>query len=259
MAGLFVNQAAVYADARPTYPKEWFAKLASLTDHHDLAWDVGTGNGQSAIGVAEHYGKVVATDVSEAQLRLAIPNPKVQYVHTPLSMPDEQLISAMGGENSVDLITVAQAVHWFDLPTFYSLANRLLRKPGGVIAVWSYNYKISPIEHSMTRFFETTLPYWDPRTQHAFDGYRALPFPFEDVGLGTEGDPATLEMEQELSFDRLLGVLRSWSAVATAKERGVDLLSERVVKELEEEWGGKEVVRTVTYKTFMLAGKPKME
>ncbi|KAL5222500.1 hypothetical protein ABZP36_027213 [Zizania latifolia] len=76
-------------------------------------------------------------------------------------------------------------------------------------------------------------------------GYRDLPFPFDDVGL---------DMEHEMSFAGLVGMLRSWSAVATAREQGVDLLDERAVRQLEEEWGGASLVRKVTYKAFLLAG-----
>ncbi|KAG1346306.1 Embryo-abundant protein EMB-like [Cocos nucifera] len=259
MAGLFEKQAATYAVARPTYPKEWFAKLASLTAHHTLAWDAGTGNGQAAVSIAEHYEQVIATDVSEAQLNHAIPHPKVQYVHTPLSTPEPDLVSILGGEGSVDLVTVAQAVHWFDLSRFYYLVNRVLRKPGGVIAVWGYNYNMSPLEDVMKRLFETTIPYWDPRAWHAFDRYRTLPFPFHGVGFGSEGDPFWLDLEQDLTFDGFLGMLRSWSAVTTAGEQGVDLLSQEVVKELETGWGGSSVVRRVRYEAFMLAGTTKLE
>ncbi|KAM3304755.1 hypothetical protein P3S67_011621 [Capsicum chacoense] len=135
MAGLFDNQAQLYSDARPTYPREWFSMLAKLTTHRSLAWDVGTGNGQAAIGVVEHYKKVIATDVSKDQLSHAWKHPRIQYIHTPLSMSDEELVSSIvGADNySVDLITVATALHWFDLPRFYSIVNRVLRKPGGIV------------------------------------------------------------------------------------------------------------------------------
>jgi SAM-dependent methyltransferase len=193
MAGLFTEQAAVYAAARPAYPKGLFAKLSAFTAHHRRAWDIGTGNGQAAIGVsmhlkslllsvkqrlqfnlfmfnvqvAEHYDSVVATDASAEQLRHATPHPKVRYLHTPDATPGEDdLVAMLGGEGSVDLITVAQAVHWFDLPAFYGVARRVLRRPGGVIAVWGYNYRMSPVEDMMARFFDTTLPYRDPRARY---------------------------------------------------------------------------------------------
>ncbi|CAL5365832.1 unnamed protein product [Camellia sinensis] len=267
MAGLFDKQAELYLDARPNYPRQWYSLLADRTSLHSLAWDVGTGNGQAALGghcrghelmrVAEHYEKVFGTDVSEAQLKCAMPHPRVKYLHTPLSLSDDELVNLIGVDNSVDLVTVAQAVHWFDLPRFYSIVTRLLRKPGGVIAVWGYNdIAVNPeFDPVMKRFHDTTLPFWHPNIQYIFDGYRTLPFPFESIGLGSEGEPLALNIPKELSFDGFLGMVRSWSAVITAKETGVDLLPSEVVKEFECAWGGSKLVRSVVYKGFMLAGK----
>uniref|UniRef100_A0A803PIN6 Methyltransferase type 11 domain-containing protein n=1 Tax=Cannabis sativa TaxID=3483 RepID=A0A803PIN6_CANSA len=259
MAGLFDKQADVYADARPTYPIEWYSKLAALTSHHTLAWDVATGSGQAAIDVAKHYEQVIATDVSESQLERAKPHSRVRYIHTPLTTNDNEIVSLIGGgcENSVDLITVAQAIHWFDLPSFYSLVSRLLRKPGGVIAVWGYNDIVvsSSFDAVLKKFHDTTLPYWDSNIKHIFDGYKTMPFPFEEVGLGREGNPLDLDIPKELSFDGVLNMLKSWSAVITAKSLGVDLLCEEVVEELKSAWGGPNLVRSVCYKAFMIAGK----
>lgn len=256
MAGLFDKQADAYLDARPTYPADWYSMLADRTSSHSLAWDVGTGNGQAAIGVAEHYDQVIGTDVSEAQLKLAKPHPRVRYLHTPLTLTDDELINLIGGENSVDLVTVAQAVHWFELPRFYSMIDRVLRKPNGVFAVWGYNdFAITPeIDAALKRFHETTIPYWNEKIRYVFDGYQTLPFPFDSVGLGSERSPLKLDIPKELAFDGVLGMLRSWSAVVTAKERGVDLLSESVVQQLQNVWGGSKLVRRVVYKGFMLAG-----
>lgn len=260
MAGLFDKQAEIYQDARPTYPKKWYLMLADHTPLHSIAWDVGTGNGQAAVGVAEYYDQVIATDVSEAQLKHALRHPRVKYLQTPLSLSNDELLTMLGGEDSIDLVTVAQAVHWFDLPSFYSLVTRLLRKPGGVLAVWTYNDIVvsSTFDPIMKRFHDTTLPFWNPKIQYVFDGYKTLPFPFESIGLGSEGKPMPLDIPKELSFDMFLGMLRSWSAVTTAKEQGVDLLNEGMVKEFENAWGGTKLVRSVTYKAFLLAGKVKM-
>lgn len=257
MAGLFDKQADLYLDARPDYPKEWYSWLAARTLHHSLAWDAGTGNGQAAIAVAEHYEQVTATDVSKSQLDRGIPHPRVKYLQTPVPMPEEQIISAIGEENSVDLITVAQAVHWFDLPTFYAAATRLLRKPGGIIAVWCYNDIIVDPEFDliMKRWHATTLPYWHPNIKHVFQGYKALPFPFEPVGLGSEGKPLELEIPKTLSFEGFLGMLRSWSAIVTAREKGVELLGEEELADFRKAWGGAKLIRSVAYKAYMLAGK----
>ncbi|XP_056159123.1 uncharacterized protein LOC130134998 [Syzygium oleosum] len=256
MAGLFDKQAETYLQARPTYPSEWYSMLAARTTHHSLAWDVGTGNGQAALGVAEHYEQVIATDVSEAQLSFAMPHPRVRYVHTPQSMSEDEIVALMGAENRVDLITVATAVHWFDLPKFYKLAKRLLRKPGGILAVWAYNDIVVNPEFNTAskRLWEATMQFWHSDAKHVIDGYRNLPFPFESVGLGHEGEPMQLEIRKELLFEGYLKFLKSSSPINLAKEQGVDLLSEEVVKELERAWGGPNLVRTVTYKAFMLAG-----
>ena len=208
----------------------------------------------------EHYRQVVATDASKVQLERATPHPRILYLHTPPTAKDDELASLIGGENSVDLITVAQAVHWLDLPTFYPLASRLLRKPGGVIAVWCYNSPaVNPeFDAAMEAFFHTTLPYRERNANHVFDEYKSLPFPFESVGLGSEGNPVAMDIPKEVSFGGISRWLGSWSAVVTAKRQGVDLLSDEVIKGLESAWGGSKLVRSVAFKAFMLAGKVKV-
>lgn len=112
-------------------------------------------------------------------------------------------MATLGGENSVDLITVAQAVHWFNLPDFYSLVGRLLQKPGGLLAVWAYQtHGLSPaFDPILGRLLSTTMLYRNPNVQYMFDQYRMLPFPFESVGLGSEGSPCTMDLHREVSFD----------------------------------------------------------
>ncbi|KAH6769406.1 S-adenosyl-L-methionine-dependent methyltransferases superfamily protein [Perilla frutescens var. frutescens] len=260
MAGLFDKQAEIYLEARPSYPAEWYKMLAELTPHHRLAWDVATGNGQAAFGVADHYEEVIATDISSAQLKHAKQRANIRYMHTPLSLSDDELMNSIGAEGSIDLITVAQAIHWFDLPRFYSIVKRLLRKPGGVIAVWGYNdIEVNPkFDAAAKCWYETTIPYWNSKISSLNAGYQSLPFPFESVGLGSEGNPLSLDIPKELSFEGYMRMVQSWSAVVAAKEQGVDLLSEEAVEELEAAWGGAGVVRSVVYKGFMVAGKVKV-
>ncbi|KAL6180122.1 hypothetical protein ACLB2K_046790 [Fragaria x ananassa] len=259
MAGLFDKQAEIYVEARPTYPKEWYSKLAALTPQHSLAWDAGTGNGQAALGLSEHYQQVVATDISEEQLKYAIQHPRIRYIHTPTSLSEDEMVNLIGGghENSLDLITVAEAVHWFDLPQFYPLAKRLLRKPGGIIAVWAYNRMLVNPEFDpvFDRFRENCIPFTHPNSKYVRAGYKTLPFPFESVGMGREGEPLTLEIPKEVSFQGVERMLRSYSAVIRAKDQGVDMLSEEVIKEFERAWGGRDLVRSFKYEAFMLVGK----
>ncbi|GKV41703.1 hypothetical protein SLEP1_g49201 [Rubroshorea leprosula] len=120
MANLYINQAKHYAVGRPGYPKQLFQYIASKTPSHDLAWDVGTGTGQAARSLAELYKNVVATDTSPTQLEHATKLPNIRYQHTPPTMSLEELQQkVVATESSVDLVTVATAMHWFDLPKFY--------------------------------------------------------------------------------------------------------------------------------------------
>ncbi|CAK7354790.1 unnamed protein product [Dovyalis caffra] len=210
MAGSYDKQAAIYLDGRPRYPKEWFSMLAALTPDHSLAWDAGTGNGQAAIDV-KHYKQVIATDISEELLKHAIQHPQIQYMHPLSSMSGDELVNLIGGENSIDLVTVATAVHWFDLEKLYPVVKRVLKKPGGVVAAWRYN--IMQVSTEM-----------DPLLKKFYEGIEVFLFKTQKCRC---------------------------SAVNTAKQQGVNLLSEEVEKELESAWGGPELVRTVIYKTYM--------
>lgn len=203
---------------------------------------------------------MIATDISGEQIKHAIPHPQVKYLHVPSSMSEDELVNLIGGENSVDLVTVATAVHWFDLEKFYPVVKRVLKKPGGVIAVWSYNIiQVNPeMDLLLKKFYERTFTYQNPKVMYAFECYKTLPFPFETIGIGSEGQPRELDMMKEMSFEGLLKLLSSASAVNTAKQQGVDLFSEEVVKEMENAWGGSELIRAVNYKTYMLAGKVKV-
>ncbi|KAJ3702887.1 hypothetical protein LUZ61_006592 [Rhynchospora tenuis] len=258
MAGVYDKNAEQYAQGRPRYPKEWFSMLASLTPEHKVAWDAGTGSGQAALSVAEHYDQVIATDVSAAQLEHAAKHPKVQYIHTPISTSEDELISKLGGDNSIDLIISATAVHWFDLPLFYSVVNRVLKKPHGIIAVLTWD-GMRDLKNSMKLLREAMLPYSDPRLYHTLQGYRKLPFPFESVGYGSEGSPLELEMEIETTFDDFVKSLKTLAAIIKAKEQGVELISDGILEEMKREWGDIIGRRKLYYTACMLVGKPKSD
>ncbi|KAK6930235.1 Methyltransferase type 11 [Dillenia turbinata] len=134
--GKFVSETVqAYSLGRPTYPRELFQFIASKTPQHDLAWDVGTGTGQAAQSLAGIYKNVIATDASETLLNFTPKLPNIQYKCTPPKLTMEELKHAIVEESRVDVVTVAQAVHWFDLPTFYQQVKWVLKKPHGVMAV----------------------------------------------------------------------------------------------------------------------------
>lgn len=199
----FSPLAAHYATFRPDYPDELFDWLLSIAPAHRLAWDCGTGNGQAAIALAARFEQVLGTDISAAQLASAPASPNIEYRVTTAER------SGLA-DQTVDLITVAQALHWFDLPQFYTEAQRVL-KPGGVIAVWGYNrLQIgSPeIQAMLDRFYDETIgAYWPPERVHVENAYRDFPFPFTRITA------PQFALSKEWYLTHLLGYLRSWSAV----------------------------------------------
>jgi SAM-dependent methyltransferase len=222
----FSGHAADYSRFRPEYPAALFAWLAALAPARDRAWDCATGNGQAACALAPHFRDVVATDASAQQLENARSCDGVRYTVAPAE--------ASGlAEHSVDLITVAQALHWFDLERFYAEARRVLR-PGGVVAVWNYNlFRLDPaVDAIVDRFYaETVGPYWPPERRLVENGYRELPFPFTVIAA------APFEMASRWSLEHLIGYLGTWSAVRRYREaHGCDPVA-AILGELSAAWG----------------------
>src|SRR5258706_7303168 len=104
-----------YAQFRPTYPKEIFDYLTSLVTNHETVWDAATGNGQVARGLAPHFKTVMATDLSEKQIRHAFIADNIQYSVEPAE-------HTSFADDSFDLITIGQAIHWFHFDEFYKEA-----------------------------------------------------------------------------------------------------------------------------------------
>jgi len=252
-AFVFGSVAKDYVNARPRYPPRLFSLLSSLTPKHQLAWDVGTGNGQAALQISEYYERVIATDISKEQLQHAERRSNIRYVLTPPLLTDDALDSIVGPESSVDLVTVAAAVHWFDLNTFYAQVKRVLRKPGGVIAVWVYTKpSVSPaVDEVFERFFERTLPFFDPCGRWVFEEYRTLPFPFPSHPAAGGESAIELEIEETRTLQEYLSFFRTWSAVVN--EEG--LLSDDFVRQFEAAWGDPpHHARTVKIPLFLKVG-----
>ena len=224
----FSSHAADYASYRPTYPAELVDHLASLGATHELAWDVGCGTGQLSVLLARRYTRVHATDASAAQIAKASPHPHVGYATAPA---DRSGLTAA----SVDLVTVAQAAHWFDLPGFYAEARRVA-KADAVIALISYGVieADGPLGEVLSRFYQALGPFWPPERAHVENGYRDLPFPFAEI------EKPKVAMRARWGARELLGYVSTWSAVRPALERlGADLM-ERFRQEVTGLMGGRE-------------------
>lgn len=259
MAELYLKQAKQYAQSRPNYPPELFHFIASKTPSHDLAWDVGTGSGQAARSLAGIYKNVIATDTSPKQLEFAPNLPNVRYQHTSAHMSIPELEQNVAAQARVDLINVAQALHWFDIPTFYQQAKWVLKKPHGVIAAWCYtlpevNERLDPINRRV--YLVDAKPYWNPGRNLVIDKYRSIEFPFEPVdGLDDTG-PFEFKTELVMDLNDYLCYITSTHAYQTAKDLGVELLSDNVREEFKRAWNEDgNAQKVATFPIYLRIGK----
>lgn len=241
----FAPVANAYADFRPSYPAALFDWLAEIAPGRELAWDCACGSGQASVDLAARFRRVVATDASAAQLAGAAAHPRVDYRAAPAE--------ASGlADAAVDLITVAQALHWFDRPRFYAEARRAL-KPGGLLAVWTYGVQTfddAQVNAHVQHFYrEVVGPYWPPERALVETGYRTLDFPFEELAV-----PA-FAMTADWPLARLLGYFRSWSATGRyIQATGTDPVA-ALAERLAPAWGDPATARTVTWPLAVRAGR----
>jgi SAM-dependent methyltransferase len=242
----FSGHAAGYANFRPGYPRALLDFVASLTPGRSLAWDCATGNGQAALGLAERFEQVIATDASEAQLAQATPHPKIEYRQAPAEQ------SGLTG-GSVDLVTVATAVHWLDFDRFYAEAKRVLA-PGGAIVVWSYNLpRVTPeISALVDRLsYQIVKAYWPPERRWVDEEYRHLPFPFREVEV------PQFWIEERWDLSRLLAYIGTWSATQRYLQTHGRDPRELVAGELAAAWGDADREREIRFPIMMRAGYPR--
>ncbi len=200
---LFSKQAKAYASYRPLYPSELFQHIYGYVESYALAWDAGTGNGQTAKVLAEKFELVIATDISEQQLALATKSANIVY----RKEAAEEVTLATG---SADLVTASQAAHWFQLDKFYKKVDEVL-KPGGCIALFGYGLigcRDERVNEQVSYLYrEITAPYWDAERNYVDDHYSTLPFPFAEIA-----SPG-FTINVRWNIDQLTGYLQSWSAV----------------------------------------------
>ena len=223
----FSRQADVYAKYRPGYPEELLEFILSKPRQKETAWDCATGNGQTAKDLARHFKKVFATDISQKQLDNAAKAPNIFYSCKPAEQTSFE-------DNSFDLITVSQALHWLKFDRFYTEVKRVA-KPGAWLAAWMYSLPvISPEIDEMikTGFYKNVMgDYWDYERKYVDDNYTTIPFPFEEIEC-----PA-FHIVLNWTLNDLEGYLRSWSALQKfISANGYDPLDE-FMKQLLPVWG----------------------
>lgn len=240
----FSSGSAGYAAYRPSYPLELIDELTSISPGTGRVLDCGCGTGQLSVLLAERFDEVLATDASATQIAAAEPREGVIYR---AALAEDSGLA----ENSVDLITVAQAAHWLDLERFYAEARRIAR-PQAAIALITYG--VLHLEGELDRhlqqfYYHDIASYWPPERRHVETGYRDLPFPFAEI----EVPPQVIEMQWNLA--QLIGYLNTWSAVKAAQQALGFNPADTLAQQLAEEWGDPTTRRRITWPLTIRAGR----
>lgn len=239
----FSGHADRYAIARPTYPESLFTWMASACSGRAYAWDAGCGNGQAASRLATHFERVLATDPSAAQIQHAIAQARVEYRVEPAER-------CSAPPNSFDLVSVAQAVHWFDHPAFFAEVQRVAR-PGALFVAWGYDLvRVTPtIDVLLDAFHAEVQTYWPPQRAWVVTHYETLPFPFAPIAM------PQFAMSHEWPLSRLVRYLETWSALQRYRQvTGKDPIPE-LEQDLAEVWGDASALRRIEWPLFGRAGR----
>ncbi|KAI8899557.1 S-adenosyl-L-methionine-dependent methyltransferase [Globomyces pollinis-pini] len=223
--------ADLYKQYRPSYPQELYSIVyKAVTDHSsfNLATDVGTGTGQTAIELAKKFKNVVGTDISANMLNEAVVADNVSY-----KLATAEDFSKHFDPESVDLITVSTAAHWFNMEKFYQESYKVL-KPNGIVAIWGYGNFVAPDYPDITKLHQEYSvdflePYWDSGRHHLENLYLDQSFtkaPHFEIERSIYPDvPDVLKMtrqpllKKKMSLNDIKGYLHTWSAYKTFKEK----------------------------------------
>ncbi len=222
----FSEDSSQYGRYRPDYPAALYAHLAALSGQKLKAWDCATGNGQAALQLAEYFAEVIATDASDAQIRNAVVTDNICYR---VASAENSGIAS----DSINLIAVAQAFHWFNIEAFSIEADRVL-KEGGILAIWTYNLlSISTgIDEIVNHLYHSTLgDFWPFERRMVESGYRDIQLPFQEL------DAPALHMSSEWCLPQLIGYLGTWSAVKKYRHKTGKHPIEPLYDDIRDAWG----------------------
>lgn len=228
MGDYFSTQAVDYSRYRPDYPGVLYEQLLSLVPNRGAAWDCGTGNGQVAKVLAGHFDHVVATDISQSQLAEASAPENVEFAVA--TAEASGLASA-----SVDLITVGQAIHWFDFERFWQECRRVA-KPNAVLAFWTYGLAQAGLPDNFESYFhgEVVGPYWPPGREHVDCLYDSIEVPFPLLL------DQTLSLDLQWDLEHYLGYLSSWSATQAYRAKTGEDPIQLAAEKLQTAWSPQE-------------------
>lgn len=240
----FGVKSSEYLQYRPDYPEALYKFLAGLADKRELAWDCATGNGQAAVQLAPYFKQVIGSDINQAQLNVAVKKDNIQYQCWPA---DKTALP----NGSVDLITVAQALHWFDIDKFYQEVRRVA-KYQGIIAVWCYSLGSinDEIDVLIKKLYNDILgdAYWPKERRYIDEGYRTIPFPFKEI------EAPEFTIKKKINLMQLMGYLNTWSAVKQYQHVNQDNPINLIFSDLQFAWGDAERERIMQWPIRLLVG-----
>jgi SAM-dependent methyltransferase len=240
----FSAQASEYAKFRPGYPEAMFSYFGDIAPDRELAWDCATGNGQAAISLAGEFETVIATDASEKQIANAFPHERIQYR---IAKGEDSGLH----DSSISALTIANALHWLDIPRFMAEARRVL-KPNGIFAIWCCNKSLvdEDVTDVVRKYNREILgPYWSDRIELVEHGYQTVDFPFQEIASPEFVGESLWDLEQ------YLGYLNTWSAAKTfAENKGYNPIDE-IRETLESAWGPVKQKRKVRWPMELRVGR----
>ena len=246
MKDYFSTQASEYAQFRPEYPEEVIDWMLQFVQNRGLALDVATGSGQLAHKLSRSFELVYATDMSERQIMNAKSVTNVIYQVEPAEKTGFS-------DKKFDLVSVAQAIHWFDFDKFYAEVYRIL-KPDGIFAVLGYglfstNFDSDKILNDY--YCDIVGPYWGFERKYIDQRYRTIPFPFDEIPAPDFTNRLTW------SFEQLIGYLETWSATVHFKEaKGFDPV-DTIRERLKSSWENSN--KQVVFPLLLRLGRLKLE
>jgi ubiquinone/menaquinone biosynthesis C-methylase UbiE len=232
----FSNNSAQYGQYRPMYPKELFKYLALISPSNAKAWDCACGTGQSALGLSKYFTQVIATDASQNQIRKAVKKSTITYQ---ISSAENSYIP----NEEIDLVTVAQALHWFNIDSFFIEAHRVLKR-NGILAVWTYN--LLDINETLNLIIDELYSkilsqYWPIEREMVENGYCKINFPFSTVST------PIFRMQAKWNLVQLIGYLETWSAIKKYREENNHDAITKVFSKIKSFWGNPEEQKVITW------------
>lgn len=236
----FSHSSKNYAKYRPGYPSGLFDFIISECSKTESCWDVGCGNGQASVELAKHFDQVLATDASQEQIKAAQLRDNITYLTAPAeNCPSE--------DHSFDLVTVAQAIHWFDFDQFFEEVRRATR-PGGLLAFWTYDlHKVDDqIDEVIYDFYENTVgEFWPPERKFVESHYQTIDVPFVEL------ETPKFSIQKSFNRDDVVNYMSTWSAVKNYRNQKKEDPIVILEKNLRPVWPDRLQLKMVTWGLHM--------